>query len=160
MNELNTPLDPLTVLAEEVAELRDLFRRRLLEDKSKSALIETVQKQAEAVTDALRHRQFESLFREALLAVDRLQAEPASPELIGSVIDELLDVFGRRSLVAIDDSGAFDPSVHHIVGTVLATEQLPVDSIAAVERMGYLLDGRLLRPSQVIVAVRADDVIA
>lgn len=144
-------------LREEVGQLRDLFQRRLIEDKGKNALIESVQEQSRAVADALRYRQFETLFKEALLAVDRLQTEPPSPELIESVAGELLEVFFRRDLVEVDDSGEFDARVHQIVDTVRASEQFPANSIVAVARKGYLLSDRLLRPAQVTVAVQADD---
>jgi len=144
-------------LQEEVAQLRDLFQRRLIEDKSKNALIETVQEQARSVTDALRYRQLETLIKEVLLAVDRLQTEPPSPELVESVTEELLEVFFRRDLVEVDDSAEFDARVHQIVDTVGASEEFPANSIVAVARKGYLLGDRLLRPTQVTVAVQADD---
>ena len=149
--------DPIDGLREEVGQLRDLFQRRLLEDKSKNALIETVQEQARAVQEVLRHRQLESLIREALLAVDRLQAEPPSPDLIDSVADEILEVFSRRGLEQVDDSGDFDPRVHQMVDTIAASEQFPPNSIVAVARTGYVLGDRLLRPAQVTVAVLSDD---
>lgn len=149
--------EAISGLRDEVGQLRDLFQRRLIEDKSKNALIESVQEQSRIVTDTLRYRQFETLFKEALLAVDRLQTEPPSPELIESVAGELLEVFFRRDLVEVDDSGEFDARVHQIVDTVRASEQFPANSIVAVARKGYLLGDRLLRPAQVTVAVQADD---
>lgn len=144
-------------LREEVGQLRDLFQRRLIDDKAKGALIETLQEQSRAITDMLRHRQLETLFKEALLAVDRLQTEPPSPELIDSVAEELLEVFFRRDLVEVDDTGDFDARVHQIVETVKASEHFPANSIVAVARKGYLLSDRLLRPAQVTVAVQDDD---
>lgn len=149
--------EAISGLRDEVGQLRDLFQRRLIEDKSKNALIESVQEQSRTITDALRYRQFESLFKEALLAVDRLQNEPPSPDLIDSVTEELLEVFFRRDLVEVDDSGDFDARVHQIVDTVRASEQFPTNSIVAVARKGYLLGDRLLRPAQVTVAIQADD---
>lgn len=142
---------------EEVAQLRDLFQRRLIDDKSKNALIESIQEQSRAVSDALRYRQLESLVKEVLLALDRLKSAAPSPDLITSVVEELLEVFFRRDLSEVDDSGAFDPRVHQIVDTVRASEQFPANSIVAVARKGYLLGDRLLRPAQVTVAVWADD---
>ncbi|WP_404290726.1 nucleotide exchange factor GrpE [Glutamicibacter arilaitensis] len=148
--------EAINALREEVEQLRDLFQRRLLEDKSKKSLIEAVQEQSRATTDVLRYRQLESLAKEALLAVDRLRAEPPTLELNDSVAEELLEVFFRRDLIEVDDSGDFDARVHQIIGTVNASEQFPVDSIVSVARTGYLLGDRLLRPAQVTVAVQAD----
>lgn len=152
--------EAISGLREEVRQLRDLFQRRLIEDKGKNTLIESLQEQSRTVADTLRYRQLETLFKEALLAVDRLQTEPASPELIESVAEELLEVFLRRDLVEVDDSGDFDARVHQVINTVRASDQFPANSIVAISRKGYLLGDRLLRPAQVTVAVHANDDIA
>lgn len=144
-------------LRTEVGQLRDLFARRLMDDKARNSLYESVQEQARAAQDLLKYRAFETLFREALLAVDRLQSEPATPELVESAVDELLEVFARRSLLPVDDAGAFDPRYHEAVGTVPASVEAPSGMIVAVHRTGYLLDDRLLRPAQVTIAVAASD---
>lgn len=142
-------------IRQEVANLTDLFRRRLLDDKAKSSLYAALQDHAKASQDLLRYRAFESLFREALLAIDRLQSEATTPELVESAVDELLEVFARRSLVPVDDAGEFDPRVHEAVESIPESDQMPAGSIVAVHRAGYTLDGRLLRPARVTVAVAA-----
>jgi molecular chaperone GrpE len=140
-------------IRQEVANLTDLFRRRLLDDKAKNSLYDALQEQAKTSQDLLRYRAFESLFREALLAIDRLQSEATTPELVESAVEELLEVFARRSLLPVDDSGEFDPRVHEAVESIPESDQTPAGSIVAVHRAGYTLDGRLLRPAQVTVAV-------
>jgi molecular chaperone GrpE len=45
----------------------------------------------------------------------------------------------------------FDPRIHEAVGTVAASAQ-PPDTIVEEVRRGYLLDGEVLRPAQVLVA--------
>ncbi|UKA53423.1 nucleotide exchange factor GrpE [Arthrobacter sp. FW305-BF8] len=124
-----------------------------MDDKARNGLYEALQEQARAAQDQIRHRTFESLFREALLAIDRLRSEPASPELVSSAVDELLEVFSRRSLHAVDDGGPFDPRFHEAIASIPANVHLPAGTIAAVHRTGYILDDRLLRPTQVTVAV-------
>lgn len=156
-NTIGAGPDALTALQAEVSQLSDLFKRRLLEDRGKNALIETVQEQLRTANDLIRYRDLEALIREALLAIDRLQAEPATPELVESAVDELLEVFRRRALVEVDDSGDFDPRVHEVVGTVNAAGELLPNTIAAIQRKGYRLGDRLLRPAQVTVAVSAND---
>lgn len=156
-NTAGTGSDALTSLQLEVSQLSDLFKRRLLEDRAKNALIETAQEQLRAANDLLRYRDLEALIRESLLAIDRLQTEPATPELVESAVDELLEVFRRRELVEVDDTGDFNPRVHEVVGTVNAAGDLLPNTIAAIQRKGYLLGDRLLRPAQVTVAVGADD---
>lgn len=147
----------LAGLQQEVSQLADLFKRRLFEDRGKNALIETVQEQVRATNDLLRRRDFEGLFREALVAIDRLQSEPTTAELTTSVVDELLEVFRRRDLVQVADSGNFDPRIHEVVATVPAGEELAPNTITIVHRKGYTLGDRLLRPAQVTVAVSVND---
>jgi molecular chaperone GrpE len=154
--EITIASEALAAVQTELSQLSDLFRRRLLEDRAKNALIEAVQEQARAAQDQLARRDVESLFREVLLAVDRLREGPPSEQLAESVAEELLDVLQRRDLVEIDDDRAFDPRVHEAVATVVA-DGLPPDSIAAVERRGYTLAGRLLRPARVILTVAGDE---
>ncbi len=139
----------------EVANLTDLFRRRLMDDKAKNSLYEALQEQGRAAQDLLRYRAFETLFRESLLAIDRLQTEASTPELVQSAVEELLEVYARRALVPVVDSGEFDARVHEVVDSIPATASTPAGSIVAVHRTGYTLDGRLLRPTQVTVAVAA-----
>jgi molecular chaperone GrpE len=151
------PGDRIAELAQEVGQLRDLFQRRLLDDKAKNALVVTVQEQVRATHELLRRRQLETLFKEALMAVDRLRAEEPSRELSESVSDELLEVFRRRGLQEIDDSGDFDGRIHQAVATVPASEMFPAGSIVDVRRQGYLLEDRVLRPAQVTIATPVDD---
>lgn len=146
-------------IRQEIANLTDLFRRRLLDDKAKNSLYDALQEQAKTTQDLLRYRAFESLFREALLAIDRLQSEATTPELVESAVEELLEVFARRSLIPVDDSGEFDPRVHEAVESISESDQTPAGSIVAVHRPGYTLDGRLLRPAQVTVAVAASSAL-
>ncbi|GAA2173151.1 nucleotide exchange factor GrpE [Arthrobacter parietis] len=137
----------------ELANLTDLFRRRLMDDKARNSLYESLKEQARVSQNLLSYRAFESLFRETLLAIDRLQSEPTTPQLVESAVSELLEVFARRNLRPINDTEDFDPRLHEVIGTVPATERAPAGSIVAVHRRGYSLDDRLLRPTQVTVAV-------
>lgn len=50
----------------------------------------------------------------------------------------------------------FDPAQHEALSTAPATAEAPVNTIVAEVNAGYMLDGRLLRPAQVVVA-RAED---
>lgn len=46
----------------------------------------------------------------------------------------------------------FDPALHEVLSTVAATEETPADTIVTEVKPGFLFDGRLLCPAQVIVA--------
>ncbi|TFB71878.1 nucleotide exchange factor GrpE [Cryobacterium glaciale] len=147
----------LADIRSELAGLKDLFLRRLLDDKTKSAQHELLQDQLRATQQIVSSRMFEGLFKESLLAIDRLQAGPASDELSASVCDELLDVFGQYSLASVAVDGPFDAKVHQLVETAAATSECVAGSITEVRRAGYLMNERLLRPAQVVVAIASSD---
>jgi molecular chaperone GrpE len=50
----------------------------------------------------------------------------------------------------------FDPAKHDALSTVPATAETPANTIVAEVNAGYMFDGRLLRPAQVVVA-RTED---
>jgi molecular chaperone GrpE len=53
----------------------------------------------------------------------------------------------------------FDPAQHEALSTVPATADTPANTIVSEVNAGYSLDGRLLRPAQVVVA-RAEEPVA
>ncbi len=60
-------------------------------------------------------------------------------------------------LERISAQGAFDPNLHEAVGHEPSTE-VPAEHILRVMQDGWKLNGRVLRPAQVIVARAADPV--
>lgn len=52
----------------------------------------------------------------------------------------------------------FDPAQHEALSTVPATEANPANTVVSEINAGYRLDGRLLRPAQVVVA-RAEETV-
>ncbi|GAA3338679.1 nucleotide exchange factor GrpE [Curtobacterium pusillum] len=140
-------------LREEVAQLRDLFVRRLAEDRARASLYATVQDQLRESQELLRSRALESLVLELLLAIDRLRDEPVSEALVDSAVDEVLEAFARRQVLPVEHDGGFDARFHEAVATVPADERTPVGSVVVVHRDGYRIGDRLLRPSRVTIAV-------
>lgn len=138
-------------LNEKVDYLNGLFARRLSEDKSRAALTASLQEEIQALRDLLEQRSLESLFLELLLAIDRLQSEPTTPEFVESAVAELLEAFARRGVRAVQDA-EFSPQFHEVVGTIPETEEIPAGTIAAVQRTGYVIGDRLLRPTRVTIA--------
>ena len=54
----------------------------------------------------------------------------------------------------------FDPARHDVLSTVPATDDHPPDTIVSEIKAGYLFEGRLLSPAQVIVARAAETDVA
>jgi molecular chaperone GrpE len=139
-------------VARQLAELSDLFRRRLLEDRAKNETILALRQHLQAREELDTGAAFDAVFTETLLAVDRLVSEDASAELAASVATEILEVLGRRGLRALPSEGRADPTIHEIVGQEAGHPDVEVGEILEVRRRGYTLGDRLLRPAQVVVA--------
>lgn len=146
-----TPAGSLDALAAEVAELRDLFRRRLLDDKDRRRLYDELYQQLQWAREGLEQQTLAPLLRELCLVIDRIDPETAG-ELARSVRDELLEIVARRGVTPIEAAAEpFDPSRHEAVDTVPAAPGAPPGQVAAIVRPGYRHGERVLRPAQVVV---------
>jgi molecular chaperone GrpE len=161
-------------LAQEVAALRDLFQRRLLEDQARQRMYDELYRQLEFARQGLVDQFVAPLAREILLVVDRIDAltgqgaggeaggksggEPGTEddaENLASVREELLEILHRRGLREVDARGQeFDPRVHEAVARVPVEPGDQVGRVVEVRRPGYALADRLLRPAQVGVGYR------
>ena len=144
--------DQLKELTQEVAGLRDLFLRRLADDKTTKQLVQSVNASLTRRDAIDQDKVFAPMIKELLLAVDRLKSNDPSADLNQSVADELVTVLSRYGVEQIDTDGIVDPKVHEIVGLDPLTDGVQPDTIVKVVRTGYLLSGSVLRPAQVIVA--------
>ncbi|MFD2081067.1 molecular chaperone GrpE [Actinopolymorpha cephalotaxi] len=155
-------------LAKEVAALRDLFQRRLLEDQARQRMYDELYRQLEFARQGLVEEFVAPLAREILLVVDRIDAltgqvardgnaNDAADDAgnLGSVRAELLEILHRRGLREVDATGQeFDPRVHEAVARVPVEPGDQVGRVVEVRRPGYALADRLLRPAQVGVGYR------
>lgn len=148
----------LAALKEEVSQLRDLFQRRLYEDKAKNRLYEELYEQLAVARGGLTEQLLAPLLRELLLVVDRVDRfdrvdllTDDEVDILGSVSDELMELMERRGLRRVPASGTFDPAIHEAVrGETVADK--PPGIILDVIRPGYFLGRQLLRAEQVVVA--------
>ncbi|MGQ9718332.1 MAG: nucleotide exchange factor GrpE [Nitrososphaerales archaeon] len=73
---------------------------------------------------------------------------------IGIILKELVDILKKEGLDKIDAIGkSFDPNLHEAI-EYIETKDCPENTIVEEIRNGYLLNGRLIRPSMVKVAIR------
>lgn len=143
--------DPLAALQEEVSGLRDLFQRRLLEDKAKQRLFDELYSQVEFARKGLISQALEPLVRDELLLLDRLEQYVGDDrEFVETVWMELTEILSRRGIHESHHQVAFDPRVHEAVERVEVSDE-QVGMVLAVRRRGYVLGDRVLRPAQVVV---------
>ena len=151
MSESATPAPGSTLeeIAEDVAYLRDLFQRRLLDDKARSRLYDELYAQVTFAREGLVRTYLKPLYGELLLVVDRLR--PVEGEVAASVVLELEEILRRRGVHRMTPRDRFDPGVHE-AARVEHSATVPRGEILAVLRNGYVADGEVLRPAAVVVS--------
>ena len=139
---------------DEVVALKDLFLRRLMDDKVKMASLAQLKDQNEQLQKQLDDKALYGFIKEILLICDRIDAQTEIDSLTESVEYEILDLLARREIDRMEQSTIFDPRYHNAVGTVVATEEYPEKSVVRVVRNGYLIKDKVFRPEDVVVAVK------
>ena len=110
-------------------------------EAQKEALLRDVLPVADALDLALLHTSREEDNRSILQGIDLIR-------------DMLNRFFAEYDVTVIDAYGKpFDPRLHEALG-VIRHPHLPPNTVARVERRGYLYRDKLLRPAQVVVTQR------
>lgn len=165
---ITTPADPmvqveadLKAAREEAAEWQDKFLR-------KAAEFENFRKRTDKEKIDSMTLAKSSLLREFLPVADACEralqsmedGENAASELeqyregVELLYKQLLDTLSRAGVVPIESEGKpFDPHLHEALSRREDTNH-EVDTVVQELRRGYLFKDRLLRPAQVIVAVK------
>lgn len=128
-------------LSEEINSLKDLFTRRLMEDKQKTELIQVVKNAAEFAF-------IEPFLADIILLLDRLDKN--DDEFTASVKEELFGIINRRGVQKIEVSEKFDPTIYKAVKVVEDANSNEM-YVSAIVRNGYLFSGKVIRPAEVIV---------
>jgi molecular chaperone GrpE len=145
------PAPDVAKLSEEFARLEDRYKRALadLDNYRKRAARETERRAAEAREAVLLD------WLEVVDSVERaVQMEPEGPCAKGlrAVLEQTDAVLARQGAQRIGAPGdQFDPERHDAIA-VQASERVPDRTVLAVERSGYALGDRVIRPAQVVVA--------
>jgi molecular chaperone GrpE len=135
----------------ELARLEDRYKRALadLDNFRKRASRETERRVAEAR---------ESVLLDWLQAVDSVERairmEPDGPCADGlrAVLEQMDSILMRSGVVRIGAAGErFDPGRHEAVAVATSTD-VPDSTILAVERSGFAVGDRVIRPAEVVVA--------
>lgn len=146
--------EKLEALMEEVAGLKDLFLRRLYEDKTGKAAVEALVKQNEILNSKLEKRDLDLFAKELMLICDRIEANCVISDFSFSVREEILDVLERRGIIPLQVciGDRFDPKFHKAVKSVSGSGNFPRGTIIAVARNGYISGDRILRSAEVVVS--------
>jgi molecular chaperone GrpE len=164
---------PYPETAEDVTRLRTALEAKTreaesLQDRNLRLMAEFDNARKRAVRERDEHIRFanESLIRELLPVLDNFDrallaargdagagAVAAGIELIQRELLRVLEKFGATPFPSVGQP--FDPERHEAVARV-PTTQYPEMTVVAETARGYLLNGRVLRPAMVSVAVPPD----
>jgi molecular chaperone GrpE len=147
-------LGPQGALEERLAATEDRLLRALADlDNQRKRLAREIEREREGIRARVLGDWLEvadSAERALAAFADRAD----DPMFVGlaALAGQVEDVLRRQGVQRFGAPGEpFDPERHEAVGTTAASD-VPAGGVAAVLRSGYVLDGRLLRPAQVIVA--------
>jgi molecular chaperone GrpE len=141
-------------LVDERDELKDLLLR-------KQAEFENFRKRTEKERTEFVQYATSEVMREMLNVLDsfELALNSGDGETLAShkgfelIYKQLIDSLSRAGLEVIEAKGTpFDPNIHEAVSTQPAPEGVGEGTVLSELRRGYLLHGKLLRPTMVMVA--------
>ena len=162
--EVNGPADTASPevedLKRQVAEKQDRLLRALAE-------VDNVKRRTQREREEYVRFANEGLVRDLLPIVDNLdralEAARTSQEAakvvegVALIQRELLKVLERVGVTRYSALGErFDPNRHEATGRIVSVHQ-PPDTVVAEMTGGYLLNGRVLRPAQVVIAAAPDE---
>jgi molecular chaperone GrpE len=138
-------------LTAELARLEDRYKRALADlDNYRKRVASEIQRRVDDVRDAM--------IRDWLDPVDSVERairmEPDGPcaEGLRAVLEQMNAVLAREGAQRTGAVGdRFDPSRHEAIA-VQSSAEVPQQTILSVERAGYALGDRVIRPAQVVVA--------
>jgi molecular chaperone GrpE len=138
-------------LSAELERLEDRYKRALadLDNYRKRSAREIERRTEEARAAVIRD------WLEAVDSVERaVRLDSAGPcaEGLRAVLEQMETVLARQGAVRIGAAGdRFDPERHEAVA-VQPSAEVPDRTIVSVERSGFALGDRVIRPAQVVVA--------
>ena len=167
--ERNEPTPDAEAVAS-AAEVEDL-KRQLAEKQDRLlralAEVDNVKRRTQRERDDYVRYANEGLIRDLLPILDNfdraLEAARSTQEAarvvegVALIQRELLKVLERVGVTRYSAVGQrFDPNRHEATGRMVSTTEAP-DTVVAEMTPGYALNGRVLRPAQVVVAAAPDE---
>jgi molecular chaperone GrpE len=135
----------------ELARLEDRYKRALAD-------LENFRKRTSREIERRVWEATESMLLDWLQAVDSVERavrmEPEGPCADGlrAVLEQMDSILARRGVARIGAAGErFDPERHEAVA-VAQSPDVPDSTILAVERAGFAVGDRVIRPAEVVVA--------
>ncbi|MDX3661204.1 nucleotide exchange factor GrpE [Streptomyces sp. ID05-26A] len=136
---------------QELAELRDLFQRRLLNDKLQKQMYDELCRQLDQAGEDRARQILTPVLRQVILVLDRIESSPQCGD-VDSISSELEELLVRQGVSRMACVGTpFTPSLHQAV-RVAEVGDAEHDGIVLRElRGGYHHGDKVLRAAEVEV---------
>jgi len=159
LEDLLPGADPESQLKAERDELYDRLLRKQAEFDNYKKRVERERSEYVQFASAELMRELLNAMDSFDLAIHNASADTAAGDTMLRGLDliykQFQDTLARFGLKAIEARGQiFDPNLHQAVSTV-PTDDVAENTVVDELRKGYMLNGRLLRPVMVSVAVRS-----
>lgn len=143
MNEqaCNPDAEVLRGIQSDLSYLKDLFVRRLYDDKQKTQLIQEL-------SNAAKFSVIEPFLKDIFLLIDRMEKTDDDTAL--SVVEELEEILDRRNVTRIPVGKEFNPAIHKAIRVTINNE---IDhlQISGICRNGYMMGNKVIRPAEVFL---------
>ncbi len=146
----------LADLRAEVSALSDLFRRRLLEDRTHRHVVDVLLSRAQAAEAGLAAEYLIPVVVQLFRLAERAEmSDTGDPELVDSLIDEMRVILDNCGVTEIADVAVPVDRLAHEVRVVHGTPP-GVLHVTVVLHRGYRYLGKVLRPAVVEATYRTD----
>lgn len=135
-------------IAVQLGQLSDLFRRRLLEDRTMRQAFEQQQTRIGQLEREVSGEWLRPMLKSLGMAIDRARVHADAAGFGASIADELMAAVADYGIEAISSVEEFDPLVHEVVGTD------PESGCARVVSVGFRKGGRTLVPARVVLGAK------
>ena len=151
----------LVEIAADLTDLRVIVQDRLRNDATKDEAFRKLYVDLEHFRGQAAFIQTRPLFIDLILLIDRVESnmhpstrahKPETETLLVTIRDELLEILARRSVepLVCEPSAAFDPHLQRAIRVEPTSSPLE-HNLTQFVRRGYMADGQLLRPEDVVV---------
>lgn len=154
--------DNLRRLTHEMGEMRKMVHERLANDKVREKAFDQLYDELKQYKEDFLFQAEKPLLLDLLLFYDSLNwfqeslvKQEMSPDVIADsfqyLIDEFLEVLYRRDVVPMEETEAFDRTIHKAVKVVETDDERADQKIAQVLKRGFVRSDKQLRPEEVVI---------
>jgi molecular chaperone GrpE len=138
-------------LSAQLADLEDKYRRARADlDNYRKRTAQDIERRVAEATEQVLRDWLETL--DSVERAVRIESEGPCSAGLRAVLDQMEGVLAREGAHRIGAAGdEFDPERHEAIA-VQPSDEVPDRTILAVERSGFALGDRVIRPAQVVVA--------